>query len=218
MGLFISTTGTNVSIPELGITFVNPTSLFQVDLQFSSDEVRAATSLTTAINSGSLAWRKVGSGAAEVPSSYDPDFLNTEQEALGPGDPLDVSPRWRDFNALEAFESANTTKNNNTFSQMGGMTITPPEAGSYQVLFSTSLSSSSNTGVCEIVLYVGGTAAPNSARTFQPRNSNSSNVTIGAFTNAQVTVDGSQSIIVYWRMSSGTITAQERTLNVWRVK
>lgn len=88
MGLFVSTTSADVVISELGITIPHPTADYQLDEQFSSEEIKGAKSLTDAILSGTLVWSKV-SGSPSVGAGYDPDFLGIEQESTGTGDPDD---------------------------------------------------------------------------------------------------------------------------------
>lgn len=83
MGLFVSTVSANVVVPELGITLAHPTTERQLDTQFSAAEIKAAESLTTAIQAGTLTWKKAAAGSTELASSYDPDFVELEAEALG---------------------------------------------------------------------------------------------------------------------------------------
>jgi hypothetical protein len=81
--LFLTTTGSDVVVPELGIAIVHPTTDFQIDTQFSPDEIGGAASLTTAITSGVLIWRKVAAGAIQTPSNYDPDYVDIQSENTG---------------------------------------------------------------------------------------------------------------------------------------
>jgi hypothetical protein len=83
MGLFVSTTGTDVAIPELGITIVDPTTDRDMGSQFSSGDLERAVSLTSAITSGTLVWRKVAAGAIQTPANYDPNYLEIEEENTG---------------------------------------------------------------------------------------------------------------------------------------
>jgi len=78
MGLFVSTTGLDVNIPELGITITHPTTDFEVDAQFIDEEIKQATTLTTNIRSGDLVWKKTSGGSAETPTDYDPDYVEIE--------------------------------------------------------------------------------------------------------------------------------------------
>lgn len=75
MGLFVSTTGTTVDISELGISIAHPTVDRELDTQFSAQEIEHADSLTSAITSGTLIWRKTAMGVNELPTDYDPDYL-----------------------------------------------------------------------------------------------------------------------------------------------
>ena len=54
MGLFVSTTGSNVSISELGIVIVHPAVDQEISAQFSSEEIKNAPTLTSNIRSGAL--------------------------------------------------------------------------------------------------------------------------------------------------------------------
>jgi len=89
VGLYVSTTGTDVPIPELGITLTDPTVDRQLDAQFSAEDIKGAVSLTSAITSGALVWKKTAGGAIEVPSDYDADFLEVQQDATGTGNAND---------------------------------------------------------------------------------------------------------------------------------
>lgn len=85
MNLYVSTTGTNVSIPELGITIVHPTTDRQLDEQFSPEQIRLASTLTAAIQAGTLTWKQSASGATQPAANYDADYLEIERERLGAG-------------------------------------------------------------------------------------------------------------------------------------
>jgi hypothetical protein len=73
--LFLSTTTTDVEIKELGFTLVHPSIDFAIDSQFEPEEIRDALSLTVAITSGNLVWKKTAGGSAQSPSGYDPDYV-----------------------------------------------------------------------------------------------------------------------------------------------
>ena len=64
MGLFVTTTGTDVPIEELGITIFDPTVDYDLTGQFDSEDLKNADSLTTAITGGVLIWKKTAGGAA----------------------------------------------------------------------------------------------------------------------------------------------------------
>lgn len=85
MGLYVSTTGTNVTIAELGIILVHPTTNKDLTAQFSDDELSKAPSLTAAIRSGLLTWKKTSGGAAESPTDYDEDWAEVEALNTGSG-------------------------------------------------------------------------------------------------------------------------------------
>jgi len=102
MGLFVSTTGTDVAISELGITIPDPTTDYDLSGQFDSDDIKIAASLTTAIRNGTLVWRKVAAGAVQPPTDYDEDFLDIENENLGLGLVDDRTVTFKDLNSLVA--------------------------------------------------------------------------------------------------------------------
>lgn len=83
--LFLSTTGTNVAIPELGITITHPTTDFEIDAQFTAEELKLAPTLTSAINAGTLVWKKTAGGSAQPAADYDSDYTETEELGTGTG-------------------------------------------------------------------------------------------------------------------------------------
>lgn len=85
MALFVSTTGSTVEVPELGISIVHPTSDFDVTAQFSVEEIKAAASLTAAIQAGTLAWKFLVADVAQNAASYDPDMVDLLDEDSGTG-------------------------------------------------------------------------------------------------------------------------------------
>jgi hypothetical protein len=82
--LFLSTTGTNVVISELGITITHPTTDFEIDAQFTAEEIKLAPTLTSAINAGTLVWKKTAGGAAQTAANYDSDYLEATELNEGP--------------------------------------------------------------------------------------------------------------------------------------
>jgi co-chaperonin GroES (HSP10) len=88
LGLYISTTGADVDIPELGIVIAHPSVNFNISAQFSAEEIRSAESLTAAIVSGILLWRKAPAGPIQPASEYDPDFVEIEELSTGSGNVL----------------------------------------------------------------------------------------------------------------------------------
>jgi hypothetical protein len=108
MGLLVSTTGTDVVISELGIIISHPTLNRDMAAQFSSSEIKAAESLTTAITSGALVWRKLVGGSAQAPSDYDSDYSLIEEVSSGSGSPNDQSAT-KSFAADPSNITQNTT-------------------------------------------------------------------------------------------------------------
>lgn len=71
MSLRVSTTGSNVSLKDLGLLIPHPTVDFDLTLYFTDIELRESLSLTTAIQGGSLL---VDNGSINIPATdYDPD-------------------------------------------------------------------------------------------------------------------------------------------------
>jgi len=123
MALFLSTTGFDVVISELGITIPHPTVDFQIDDQFSSKEISRAVSLTQAIRGGDLIWRKESSGPDEEPLDYDEDWVRVSQLSTGPGSFLDRIIKQSDIADFESSDQLddrdleNRKRSNHTGSQ-----------------------------------------------------------------------------------------------------
>lgn len=116
MGLYVATTGTDVAIPELGFTLVHPSTDYDLTAQFTAEEIRSAESLTTAITTGVLQWRKVLVGGYETPSHYDPDVVEADELNLGDGAQKDRVVTFKDLTAYEQPKSgsvANTSFSGN---------------------------------------------------------------------------------------------------------
>lgn len=99
MGLYVSTTGTDVVISELGITISHPTTDQDLGEQFTSEDLQNAPSLTSSIRAGDLVWRKIAGGAVQPPTDYDADFLEIEEENTGPGRKADRVITFKDIKA-----------------------------------------------------------------------------------------------------------------------
>lgn len=100
MGLFVTTTGINITIPELGITILDPTVDRELSSQFSYDELSFAANLTSYIQAGTLVWKKTSGGAVQPPSDYDPNYLEVDAENIGPGKKDDRSVTFKDLTKL----------------------------------------------------------------------------------------------------------------------
>jgi len=85
VGLYVSTTGTDVSIPELGFTLVHPSTDYDLSNQFSVEDIQGAATLTTVIRDGTLTWKKTSGGSTEVATDYDPDYLEADTLNTGAG-------------------------------------------------------------------------------------------------------------------------------------
>ena len=99
MGLYVSTTGTDVSIPELGFTLVHPSTNYALSDQFSIEDIQMASTLTTVIRAGTLTWKKTSGGSVEAATDYDPDLLEADALNLGVGAKADRLVSFKDLTA-----------------------------------------------------------------------------------------------------------------------
>lgn len=122
----------------------------------------------------------------------------------------------------EVSATANTTTTSTTDVLLNAMTITPV-AGTYMVLFSTSMSASTGNQTTQFSIYVGGVQKADSVRLSNPGNATGLlglTFTPGeevAGTQGVVTVNGSQAIAIEYHTSAGTATVHQRTLNIIRL-
>jgi hypothetical protein len=123
MGLYVSTTGTDVTISELGIVITHPTTDRNLIDQFSSDELAKADSLTAAITSGSLVWKKVSGGSVQTPTDYDSDWTEVEELATGTGAAADHLVKVSDLSTIASsyqIDGGNATSNYGATSTIDG--------------------------------------------------------------------------------------------------
>lgn len=97
MGLYVSTTGTNVDIPELGITISHPSTDYAISEQFSVDDVQKAPTLTSVIRAGTLTWKKTAGGTVQTATDYDPDYLEADDLNTGLGAQADRLVSFKDL-------------------------------------------------------------------------------------------------------------------------
>lgn len=117
-----------------------------------------------------------------------------------------------DYTQVTSVTSATSTSTTNVL--MTGMSITPV-AGQYTVFFSTTLKHSNNGQTIWLSIYAGGVQEVYSEHSIQsPRWVNAG---YSGYTQAIVTVDGTQAIELRWRTSSGTATALNRSIMIVRV-
>lgn len=113
MGLYVSTTGTDVAIPELGIVITHPATNMALSDQFSPEDLQNAETLTSVIRAGTLVWRKTAGGAAQTATDYDSDFVKIEQQNTGLGSKQDRSVTFDDItNGAEDVSFSNVTVGN----------------------------------------------------------------------------------------------------------
>lgn len=99
MGLYVSTTGTSVDIPELGISITHPTTDRDLSYQFSAEDIRGAATLTATIRAGTLTWKKMLGGSVQPATDYDPDFVKIDGENSGLGIKGDREPIFSDLSS-----------------------------------------------------------------------------------------------------------------------
>lgn len=124
-----------------------------------------------------------------------------------------------DITTSTASATADTTTASTTDGVMNSMTLTPA-AGTYKVLFSTTVDQSNQVATVTATIYVGGVATANTARTVETRTNavgaQSLPTMLVCHMNDAV-VNGSQAIAINWKVSAGTGTAHIRRLDIERV-
>lgn len=106
MGLYVSTTGTNVDLVELGTTLVHPEVDYDLLSQFSPDELQESETLTLAIRTGVLIWKKTAGGGIELPLSYDEDFTEIDQINTGVGNLDDRAVTFKNLSDVVAVSAS----------------------------------------------------------------------------------------------------------------
>ena len=113
----------------------------------------------------------------------------------------------------EVSATGNTTRNSGTYALMDSMTITPA-SGTYMVIVGTSVVVDGETA--NIAIFAGGTEIAHTERT---ANGNSGvNDTFPMTTHGKATVNGAEAIELRWNTAGGSVTAGERTMNIWEVQ
>lgn len=133
MGLYVSTTGTNVEIPELGFTLTHPTTDYDLSAQFSPEDLQNSETLTSVIRAGTLTWKKTSGGTTELATNYDPDYVEADRFNTGAGFQGDRLVSFKDL-------SSGTLKIKSGSVPSGSFAGTPKK---YTVVFSTAWGSSS---------------------------------------------------------------------------
>ena len=128
-------------------------------------------------------------------------------------EPVALSSLGGSYSAI-ASSTTSVTTTSATDVVMNSMTITPP-AGTYVATFATTFGHTSNGAIIYLSIYAGGTQVAYSEDAIQsPRWVNAG---YGGFTQARVTVNGTQAIDVRWRTTIATATAYNRSLIIQRV-
>jgi hypothetical protein len=97
VGLYVSTTGADASIPELGFTLTHPSTDHPLSDQFSPEDLQGAATLTSLIRAGTLVWRKTAGGSAQPATDYDADFVEAETMNTGLGAQADRVVTFKDL-------------------------------------------------------------------------------------------------------------------------
>lgn len=120
----------------------------------------------------------------------------------------------------EVMVTAVATTSSTTDALMDSMTVTPPQAGTYLVLFNTDVNSATAGAAISVSYYVAGVQVAASLRKIIPFDGGA--LSAGAARGIAalqdiIVVTGSQAIEVRWSISSGTATAAARSLITLRV-
>jgi len=116
----------------------------------------------------------------------------------------------------QAYASATTTTTSATAVALASMSITPG-AGTYLVIFITSLLSSTNNAIITTSIFANNALVPDTEINCIPRDSNNSINRVPIMNTGIVTVAGGQAIDIRWRTSAGTATAYNRKLQLVRI-
>jgi len=114
VGLYVSTTGTDVSIPELGFTLVHPATDYALSDQFSIEDIQGSITLTTVIRAGTLTWKKTSGGSVETATDYDPDYQEAYDLNTGDGARADRLASFKDIPQAGVVVSTDFTGNPKT--------------------------------------------------------------------------------------------------------
>lgn len=123
------------------------------------------------------------------------------------------------LNPSEISATADATTTSGTDVLLTGMTTTPA-AGTYLVLFSSSITSNAAGAAITSSFYVAGVQKADSIRKISPFDGGTLSATTarGAMViQGLIAVTGSQAIEVRWSISSGTGTCGPRTMNLIKV-
>jgi hypothetical protein len=115
------------------------------------------------------------------------------------------------YNSVTATATTSTTAI--TYQVINGMQITPV-SGTYNVTFSTTLETSTNNMVGEYAIFVAGVIQQVSHRLHEPKSGGSR---LSVYTQAVVTVNGSQTVDVRWLVNTGTLSCYERSMLLLRI-
>lgn len=115
-----------------------------------------------------------------------------------------------------ATATGSTTTTSATDVQMNSMTLTPG-AGTYLVLFSTSVAHSNAAGELYVSIYANGVKVADSERKRVNTDLKQNDMVTGLSTHAVVTVEATQVIEVKWRTSTSTATAYQRNMTLVKI-
>jgi hypothetical protein len=116
----------------------------------------------------------------------------------------------------EATATGTITTTSASDTQMTTMTLTPG-AGTYLVMFSTSLSHSNSSGETYVSIYANTAQVAASERRLTYTDTKQLGLIAPLATQAVVTVAAAQVIEVKWRTSTSTATAYQRTMTLLKI-
>lgn len=119
----------------------------------------------------------------------------------------------------EMTDTGSITTTSSTDAQMASMTVTP-QAGTYLVMFSSSVNTNNAGSTATISMYVAGTQITHTIRSssvFDGGALSAANATGGVAIQHIATVGGTDTIQIDWKVSAGTATCQYRTLSLVKI-
>ena len=159
-----------------------------------------------------VALESISGNATNVTVRMADALSGPEETALDALVAAHINTPWEDPEIPNQYEAASTTEHQTTnpdYDDMEGMTLTPA-AGTYTVTFSGSGEMSNNNKKAYYAIYVDGAVVAHSVRRKDNKKTES------LFTQAEVTVDGTEVVDIRFKVSDGSFKVYERTLTLRR--
>lgn len=167
------------------------------------------------VNNSITETSSVGDILVDNGNELEPLHIGSNGQALivDTADPLKL--RWANISGTggvgtgctEISATSVTSTISSTYNVISGMTSTP-SAGMYVVLFSSTGSTSKSSAIINYGIFINGTLVDSSERTYRGTTS----TTHTLYTQAKVTVNGSQTIDIRYKTSDGTFTVGIRNM------